>query len=394
MKLRILVVAVIATLGSGCSSIDKSAKAMRIEPVLSIRHGAPSTQSYYQLGRYFHGQKRLALAEEAYLKAAAANERHVDPINALGSLYAERGEFRRAAQMFERATAMAPESAYVYNNLGFAYFLLGDQEQAYTAVRKALSLDKTLERAWDNLLRIAAMGSGQRLSEAARLRQLEALPSEFAGLALPDRASTEVVPTTIKLAVLPKSGLASELPLPTDSPSLKTADATGTGRAQLGPENAFQVVAGPDAWISPLAQAVENRIAGGRFVLVSASREMVPNGEPIKFGSALPGPVDTPKRNPSILAARLEVSNGNGVARFAKTYSARLKDNKIAVARITNLGSFALKTTVIEFQPGYEEAARKLMERANLTVPLIPAIRSRPGSDIRIVLGRDALQFG
>lgn len=376
MKPRVLVLALIAALGTGCGSMDAPGKALRMEQVLSIRHGAPNAQSYYQMGRYFHGQIRLALAEEAYLKAVAADEAHVDALNALGSLYAERGELERATQMFEKVTALAPDAAYLYNNLGFAYFLQGRQDQAYAAVRKALLLDKTFERAWINLARIAGMRSEPGLIEAVALRRLEALPTEFAAVSIPEWAG-------------------SEQPIQAGSPGMKTADAAAADGDQHEVEKALTTVANTAARTSPPVQADENRIAGGRFILVSPSREVVSNGETIEIASLESAiSADTPDRNPTMPTARLEVSNGNGVARFARTFSARLKDKKISVSRITNLGSFALKTTVIEYQPGYEEAARALQERAKLSARLIPAIRSRPGSDIRIVLGRDALQFG
>ena len=144
------------------------------------------------------------------------------------------------------------------------------------------------------------------------------------------------------------------------------------------------------------AQTRDDRIGGGRFVLISATREVLANGQPITIAngeSTVPadsGPTDLPI--PGVL--RIEIANGNGVGRFARTFSAHLKSNNIAVTRITNHGSFALETTIVEYQPGHQMAGRALISRALPTAArLVPATSPRPGTDIRILLGRDALQL-
>ena len=97
MKLRLLVVALIAVLGTGCATTDKSGLAgYKIKPDSTVRHGAPDAQSFYQLARFYHGQKRYEKAEMAYIKAIALDGGRVDSYNALGSLYAERGDLERA----------------------------------------------------------------------------------------------------------------------------------------------------------------------------------------------------------------------------------------------------------------------------------------------------------
>ena len=62
MKPRILVLALIAALGSGCASNDKMRLAYEVKPVSTVRHGGANAVSYYQLGRYYHGQMRLDMA--------------------------------------------------------------------------------------------------------------------------------------------------------------------------------------------------------------------------------------------------------------------------------------------------------------------------------------------
>ena len=372
MKPRLIVLALLAALGSGCASIDKPRQAGDIEPLLAVHHGASDAQSYYQLGRYYQGQRRLAQAEEAYLKAIAVDSRKLDAYNALGRLYAERGDFDRSAKTFERATTLAPGAAYLYNNLGFAYYLRGRLDDAYAAVRKALSLDSSLARGWGNLEKIAASRSDAALLAAIKARRFAALPSELTA-AVPGKPPTAAPPAADPAGLAQLPATPSENVSPNELPTVTLLAADD----QHQPND-----------------AQEEPVAGGKFVLVSAGREAVAKDGVISIDNAAPASSTPHEPPPPRRAARLEVSNANGVARFATRFSAKLRSDDIPVARITNFGSSQLKQTIVEYQPGYEDQARELIDRTQLTIRVIPAIRSRPGSDIRIVLGLDALKFG
>lgn len=390
MKPRILVLALLAAFGSGCTSMDKPGAALRMEPVMAIRHGGPDAPSYYQLGRYYHGQKRLELAENAYLKAIAADDRNVDAFNALGSLYAERGELERSARIFEKATAMAPGAAYIHNNLGFAYYLQGRLEQAYLAVRKALSLDPSLDRGWVNLERIAVANAETALIAMANLRRLDALPVQLASQSIPD-AST-VAPELAAVAQSPSAKPDLALAPPTQSDD-HMAESAPAGSIKLAAANTAASLATAPAL--PIAPQNEDRIFGGKFVLVSAEREVVSNGGTIEiFAEKSAGKHQIDERPTPLSAVRIEVSNGNGVSGFARKISSQLRSNQLRVTRITNHASFSLAQTEIQFEPRHEDAARALASRFNLTGRFIPTPQARAGADIRIVLGRDAVQPG
>ena len=372
MKPRLIVLALLAALGSGCASIDKPRQAGDIEPLLAVHHGASDAQSYYQLGRYYQGQRRLAQAEEAYLKAIAVDSRKLDAYNALGRLYAERGDFDRSAKTFERATTLAPGAAYLYNNLGFAYYLRGRLDDAYAAVRKALSLDSSLARGWVNLEKIAASRSDATLLAAIKARRFAALPSELTA-AVPRQPPTAAPPAADPAGLAQLPSAPSEYVSPNALPTVTLVAADDPQRPN---------------------DAQEEPTAGGKIVLVPAGREAVAKGGVISIDNTTPASSTLQQLPPPRRAARLEVSNANGVSRFATHFSAKLRSDDIPVARITNFGSSQLKQTIVEYQPGYEDQARELIDRTQLTIRVIPAIRSRPGSDIRIVLGLDALKFG
>lgn len=420
MKLRLLVVALIAVLGTGCATTDKSGLAgYKIKPDTTVRHGAPDAQSYYQLARFHHGQKRFEKAEMAYIKAIALDGGRVDSYNALGSLYAERGDLERAIQQFELAAGIDPKSAYVQNNLGYAYFLQGRYDEAYQAVRRGLALDPKMKRGWANVELIAkAQPNGKAiLAEAAQTRQLATLPATLAAQALP----VTVQATEAPAAAAADAGSSAKTE-PAAEAVVTLAPEPASVEAQR-PEAEVQVaVNSPAHGTSPAIAEIkaDKSPAEGQFVLVSAGREVVNLAAPVVTAelepaptvSATPAPVQValvaplapapavPAANAMIrqgLAIDLadvdfEVTNANGVTGFAKKFSALLRSDNIVVSRITNHSSFKFAETVIEYQPGFADAARALMTRTRLDASLVPAKSPRANSDVRIFLGRDAVE--
>ena len=403
MKLRMLVLALIAALGSGCASTDKARLAYEVKPDSTVRHGAPNAESYYQLARYYHGQKRLDMAEAAYRKAISLDGRLIDARNALGSLYAERGELEKSVHEFEMAAGMARDRGYIQNNLGFAYFLQGRFEEAYDAVRKALALDGKLERGWANLERIAASQSNTTLVKAVKSRRLDTLPTTLLASSNPVPGKTTVEPVPATRAVVSDTNVAAIVaPIPQSAqPGIAGTDAGTVSAAVEKSEIAVVLVTSSTATARPPVGDENERIEGGKFVLVSASQEVANLAEPITLAKAHPvvEKAETPatvavpveKFDIDISKVRIEVSNANGVGGFARKFRAQLREENIPVSRTTNYSSYSLKETVIEYQPGYQNAARAFMSRVQLAARLTSANGPRAGADIRIILGRDAL---
>ncbi len=439
MKLRLLVIALIAVFGTGCATTDKSGLAgYKIKPDTTVRHGAPDAQSYYQLARFYHGQKRYEKAEMAYIKAIALDGGRVDSYNALGSLYAERGDLERAIQQFELAAGIDPKSAYVQNNRGYAYFLQGRYDEAYQAVRRGLALDPKMKRGWANveLIAKAQPNPNTTLADAAKAKQLSTLPPSLAAQTEP--AAIENPEPKEPVMAVASATPAQEVPAASveASPSVATEPTVEAVVAQESggvsivvaqrPEAVVQVAVSSEAHEASPASAEgksDESLDDGKFVLVSTGREVVNLSapdvtaklepatvaapaavahEPVPAPMALVAPpaVDSPAASPVIgqgLAVDLaevdfEVTNANGVTGFAKKFSALLRSDNIVVSRITNHTSFKLAETVIEYQPGFANAARALMTRTRLDASLVPARAPRANSDVRIFLGRDAVE--
>jgi len=417
MKLRILVIALTTALGSGCASLDNSRLTYQIAPDSTIRHGMPNAQSYYHLGRYYQGQKRFELAETAYKKSIEINANQEDAYNALGSLYAERGDLDRSVQQFEKALSKAPGKGYLYNNLGFAYYLQGRLSEAYEALRQALTKDAFLERGWANLERIATERNETLLIAAVKSRRIESLPPTLLASAPPAPATPKAAaPIPGKTAVAPPPPSVGASPAPTVGKK---------GTPTTAPEIGTSVSAVNSPTVTVKAMTAENddqRLQDGKFMLASTKREIVNLAEPVstetmraepvlaepvlaepiriaKAESATP--VSKASANSSTTKAfdfktskvKVEVTNANGVTGFAKKFSAQLRTDNIPVSRITNYISYALKETVIEYQPGHEDAARAMAEHLQINARLVPAKFRRLRSDIRILLGQN-INFG
>lgn len=378
MKPRLIALAVAAILGPGCATHDKPRAAMDVEPVLAVRHGAPEAQAQYQLGRYYQGQYRYEQAELAYMRALALDSQHVEAMNALATIYAAQGNLQGSAQMLERVVTMAPDAAHLYNNLGFAYFLQGRFEDAFGAVRKALRLDPTLQRAWANLERIADLTpGGTHLAEAVKARRLEDIPLQLAAADAAAPAAAEV-------------RTASQQP-------------AGEEQAEVRPV----LVAGVAPGTSDDGAAAGTS-AGSGYALVAATEDVVADGQTVELGrtanvtaaAAAGGALTAPPADhraarpaPQLAGFQLEVSNGNGVPGFARRFSERLRSQDIAVAKITNNRSFAIQQSLIEFQPGHESTARSLLASTGLPARVVVAGNTGLRTEVRLILGRDALPY-
>jgi hypothetical protein len=87
----------------------------------------------------------------------------------------------------------------------------------------------------------------------------------------------------------------------------------------------------------------------------------------------------------------IEVSNGNGTAGLAYRTAAFLKAQGLAQpTRLTNHVSFRQGQTEIQYREGFRVAAEDLQKRLGETsAVLLQSGTLRPGTDVRLLLGRD-----
>jgi tetratricopeptide (TPR) repeat protein len=81
---------------------------------------------------------------------AAINPKYYAYIN-LSVTYINNNQPEKSLDPLEKAKALKPDSAVVYNNLGVAYIMLKRFDEGIAACRRAIELDPAFQRAKNNL---------------------------------------------------------------------------------------------------------------------------------------------------------------------------------------------------------------------------------------------------
>lgn len=309
---------------------------------------ARSADDAYQRGRTFHLAHQYDRALHAYRDALATDPRHVDARNGMATLYAERRAFEQAIPIWRELTtgltmASGPSGAYLFANLGYAYFLNGQYADAVTALEKACLLDPLSHSAWFHLGEsLQKLGQKQRAQEM--FRQAAALQSHDM------RADYTAVG-------------GSEVP---------ALEAAVNAAARSGDEwAATEIVTRADGLL-------ELRRAPASIASAEPPHPQAP-------AVPLPSPPSTPLATPP--AVTLEIRNGNGVNGMAKSLSQRMGDPSLKVVRLTNEKGYAVHQTRVEYQGGYRQAAERLAARFGNAA--VVEVSNCERSKLRLVIGRD-----
>jgi hypothetical protein len=340
---------------------------------------ARSADESYVAGRNHHLGHRYEDAIRAYRAALAADARHVNARNGLATIYAERRAFAQAIPIWRELTgkvtmASGPGSAYLFGNLGYAYFLNGEYDNAVVALEKACLLDPLNQYAWYHLGEsLQKLGQEKRAQDM--FRQAEALqghdlradyavaggsavPAVTAAVKAPQRGADDWSATEI---VTREDGL---LELRRGTPVLAAAQTIPVPVPVPAPAVAAAVAPASAAPTTP----------SGPLAAMPASAPVAP-------------PPEAPKGDAMPALALLEIRNGNGVTGMAKALSVRMDDPVFKVVRLTNDKGFNVRQTRVEYQAGFRPAAERLAQRfENATVLEVSNCKK---TDMRLVIGRD-----
>jgi Tfp pilus assembly protein PilF len=313
---------------------------------------ATSADEYYLRGRNFHLTRRYDEAIAAYEAALQTDRAHVNARNGLATVYAEQRDFDRAIPIWRELTRGASMSsgsatAFLFGNLGHAYFLNGQYDEALVALEKACLLDPLNYRTWRGLGEtLQQLGQDQRAAQM--LRQASALRDhDFHA----DYAAAE-----------------GGARLPAIEQALKT------------PQRPDQDWAFVEVTSKPNGMLELRRVLPGRSVPTTAP------ATPLTSLPSVPPTVPKEDRDlPAVVA--LEISNGNGRQGLARLMSRQLRDADVKVVRLTNEKGFAVRQTRIEYQPAFRGVAERLAERFGAGKPVEVSMTGR--ANVRLVIGRD-----
>jgi len=315
----------------------------------ALRRDAPpaaisTADDLYLRGRNLHLERRYEEAITAYEEALRSDPAHVNAQNGLAIAYAERREFAKAIPIWQGLTrgatmASGTGAAFLFANLGYAWFLQGNDEEAVVALEKACLLDPLNARAWQYLGE-----SLQRLGQEERGRQM-----------------------LRQAAALRGHDLRADYAL------------AGGGARVPAIEQAVQAARRPDR--------------DGAFVDITTSpsgvlelRRVAPlPAAAITYNAAAPAPV--PDATAAGGVAALEIRNGNGHQGLARLLARQLRDPGLKVVRLTNEKGYAVHQTRIEYRTAFRTQAEHLADRLGAGQPV--EFSGVGPADLRLVIGHD-----
>ncbi|MFT5367290.1 MAG: tetratricopeptide (TPR) repeat protein [Candidatus Latescibacterota bacterium] len=134
------------------------------KPAMPASGGPPTANPVQQMAAeriYTQGAAQLRLnrfdpAKEAFDRALALNPKNADVFNGKGVIETKQRNYQTAIELFEKALAFDPNNAGFYLNKAIVYHLMGRKNDANIAYQKAISLDNSVKGQLDNFLTSAS----------------------------------------------------------------------------------------------------------------------------------------------------------------------------------------------------------------------------------------------
>lgn len=310
----------------------------------------------YAAGRRHFDAGELPAAQAAFEQTLLRAPQHVDARNGLAVLYAQRGEHDAAIAQWQVLTqgtsAPRPQQAYLFSNLGHAYYLRGHDALALSALEQACLLDPLNALAWQHLAQVLER-LGQHERAAVMRRQASSLQEHDvrSDLALL-RGKDETAARPVVAAVPQEPAMAR----------IEITHSDGMAHLQRVP-------------------AASGMLAMPLMPLIPVMRAMP------AMALVRPMPARLRLRLASVPRPRLEIVNGNGVPGLAATLARSLAGAPVQVVRLANDANFQVAHTRIEYRPAQQQAARSLARQLGMQVQTLVA--DCPGSELRLVIGHD-----
>jgi tetratricopeptide (TPR) repeat protein len=225
----------------------------------------------------------------------------------------------------------------------------------------------------------AAPAPAPRASAAPALAAAAATAPATGGFVQAARAPSARASATNASAAFASATLAQASPAPAARAQAIAASAPAASATLVQASRPPAAAAQAPHASATLVQASTPPAAYGQAVLASAVLTPAAGREaPVARGAERPGKV------------RLEIANGNGIEGMAKRFRGLLVQMGIAVDRLSNDKPYRQVTTTIQYSPGFEKQAASLQKALQGQAKL--ASHPLVGSDVRLVLGRDAQQ--
>lgn len=401
---------------------------------VSIRAGSVDGESHYLMGCVFQERKKHHLAIEAFKRAVQIDPGHAAAYNRWGVSLDAQGDYDEAVAAYTTALAIDQNLADVYNNLGYSYLLQGRFEPAIESLQKAVALDGGNQRYQNNLgLAYAKSGDYEAAFEAFsaggdeskahlniarlyyrnRLYEKAAIHFSRASAEKPLDSETEkgFAAATSLAYIHETKSIENEAPLTQtaekqiarrDDEDFYTIPAGAIETVEFAEidDQAVRIKA-TDDFDDQDAQTTDTSSAAGIAALEEEHKiiEEALDTKSLKMFDETQAPellsLETAHREKhSNFRIKIEVSNGNGVRRMARSVGDFLKRNGMRVARLTNADHFGHARTVIYYREGYHDEAtqvQRLLPGLSHGGNLVSARLDR--EPVRVLIGRDLAAF-
>jgi tetratricopeptide (TPR) repeat protein len=345
--------------------------------VSSVRAPLGNPDAHYQLANYYQERNWHKDAIEEYKKIISIDPANVKAYNGAGVSFDQLGYTYRAIDYYKKALELNSGLGYVLNNLGYAYIRLGKYDKAIDALKKAVALDGGNGRFHNNLgLAYAKKGEFDQALTEFKLAGNEARARYNIGQVYYEKGLYNEARGYFQeaLNINPSLSVAQVW--------LKMADSMTID--SQSPMNKMQPSETPDE-LRQVYESVENK-------------EYKPVIESEKSSSTIDNPDNAKLQESANKAASsykgigIEISNGNGVNRMAKTVSNYLGEKGFSVVRLTNADNFGHKETIVYYKAEHYETAYELSRQMTGHHNLEKVRKlDRSDIDIKVLIGRDII---
>ena len=404
---RMALLAGVLSVTGGCAQhtafLDSIKPIERVEgPTAEVTRSDPleKATAHFRAGRY-------GLAVERFQTALAKNPASIRALNGLGACFDQLGRFELAQAYYYRALDLEGDSVQTLNNLGYSLVL----QERYGEAVQVLSTARGLEAGNPHVRRNLAKaqkhlfaglgGDKERPTERAGPSKV-AVVREDMQAAKAAKAEPEPKPRDYEVVVANgngRNGMAYLTSRYLKTRGVEVADIRNAGhfnyeRTRLYYRPGFEDAAQEVASLLRLPVSLRER----RSEDTEADVQIVLGEDFMMYDRALrtavledAGASVDEAETEGLLAAAVEVSNGNGRTGMAALVGRALGADGSPVARLTNARSFDRRQTTLYFRAG----ARKEAERLARTLPVEAVLKEseemREDIGVRILIGRDLL---
>ncbi len=291
--------------------------------------------------------------------------RHVEICNALAVMQARKGHYGAAERLIRQALVLSPNSAYLYNNLGYVEMLRGNLAMARQNFEFAQELNPRDARAQVNLRTVDA-----RLATTSRQPHVASSTSPATSNAGATLSNVGLPVPILEATTKLPSAVTAPKPLAAPAEMALTTPTAGISVLRAGPSKDSMAL----VQVSPNFFELRSRLAASQAI------------------AAGPEHTDAVRDAVSQRIVGLEVSNGNGVTGMAYRVARYLHEHANApMARLTNFKPYTQPFSQIWYRPGMLAVAIAVNHDLPKLVQLVEDPRLTRGTNIRVVLGHDAI---